>query len=467
MLAALLSACVLLGLAACAGPAGPGPEKEASMKPASTQPQQIQRTPVPEWSENAVMYEVNIRQYTKEGSFRAFESHLPRLKELGVDVLWLMPIHPISKTKRNGTLGSYYAVADYKAVNPEFGTEDDFRSLVGHAHRLGMKVMLDWVANHTGWDNVWMAHPEWYTRDEAGNIVSPPGTDWKDVADLNYDNADLQAAMLDAMTYWVREFDIDGYRADYAGGVPTAFWEKARQELERIKPVYMLAEDDQHPDLLNRAFNANYGWSLYQRFNQLAQDHGNPASILAYGERLAKQYPAGTYPLHFIDNHDENAWTGTVSERLGDASRAMAALTFTMPGMPLLYSGQEAGLDKRLKFFDKDEIDWSDLSLQPFYQDLIRLKHDNPALWNGTAGGAFRGLDAGGGKVIAFERAKDASKVVVVANLSAERASGVVVKGAETGNYASYPSGAAEELGASFSVDLEPWEYRIYVSGGK
>ncbi|WP_317972612.1 alpha-amylase family glycosyl hydrolase [Paenibacillus sp. CCS19] len=455
----------MVGLTACSAGEETAMQKEPVKETADSQQQSsVGRVPTPDWAAKAVMYEVNVRQYTKEGTFSAFEQHLPRLKELGVDILWFMPIYPISHTKRNGTVGSPYAVDDYKAVNPDMGTADDFKSLVNKAHELGFKVMLDWVANHTGWDNPWLANQGWYTTDEAGNVVMPPNTNWSDVADLNYENADMQAAMLDAMKYWVSEFDIDGYRADYAGGVPKAFWEQARVELEKLKPLYMLAEDDQQISLLSHAFNSNYGWQLYNTMNRLAKGQGDARQVASYADRLAKSFPSGTYPLNFTSNHDENAWTGTEYERLGDAVKTMAALSFTLPGMPLIYSGQEAGLNRRLPLFEKDEIGWGDLAMQTFYKSLVDLKHNNEALWNGSAGGVFHTLEAGDNHVLAFERTKNDNTVVVVMNLSAEQvATSVKLDAALAGAYTTQSGGTAE-LKAEQAVDLAPWAYEIYVN---
>jgi len=451
----------ILGLSACNDANQPKQEKASGEPSPTEQARQSLGTPIPAWSKSSVMYEVNVRQYTKEGTFKAFQTHLPRLKELGVDILWFMPIHPISKKNRIGTLGSYYAVQDYKAINPEFGTSEDFRALVDNAHAMGFKVIIDWVANHTGWDHAWTSNPEWYTTDGEGNIVHPPGTDWKDVADLNYDNAEMKAAMIDAMKYWVTEFDIDGYRADYAGGVPTAFWENARDELETIKPVYMLAEDDSHIKLLSHAFNSNYGWEFYQLMNGIAKGTRDAEQVKLYVARMVKGFPKGTYPLLFTSNHDENSWTGTEYERLGEAVKAMAALSFTVPGMPLIYSGQEAGLNKRLQFFEKDEITWNDLSMQSFYQELIRLKHDNPALWNGDEGGVFQVLEADK-PILAFERKRDDNTVFVVMNLSSESVTGSIKTGSSAGAYHSYPSQTAVDLKEEHAVKLGPWEYLIY-----
>ncbi|MFD2612405.1 alpha-amylase family glycosyl hydrolase [Paenibacillus gansuensis] len=461
MLAWSLSICLvsLAGLTGCSGS-----KPQADQSPAVQKQQQGAKkgVTVPEWSNKAVMYEVNVRQYTKEGTFKAFEAHLPRLKELGVDMLWLMPIHPISEKNRIGSLGSYYAVQDYKKVNSEFGTAEDFRSLVEKAHEMGFKVILDWVANHTGWDHPWTENPGWHTTDETGKIVQPAGTNWADVADLNYENSDMQAAMLDAMKYWVSEYGIDGYRCDYAGGVPKAFWEKVRTELEEIKPVYLLAEDDQQIGLLTKAFHSNYGWQVYHMMNRIAKGLGNAEQIQKYGDRFETTYPQGAYPLNFTSNHDENSWVGTEFERLKDAVKPMAALSFTLPGMPLIYSGQEAGLNKRLAFFEKDEISWDNLSMTPLYQDLIRLKHENEALWNGSAGGPFRSLGVGDKRILAFERTKGSNTVVVVMNLSGEAVKSSVSMADMAGSYKLFPSQTAAEMQTEQPVDLKPWEYLIY-----
>ena len=416
-----------------------------------------------DWTKNSVIYEVNVRQYTSEGTFEAFEKHLPRLKELGVDILWFMPIHPISKKKRAGTLGSYYAVQDYRAVNPEFGTLEDFKNLVKRAHDMGFKVLMDWVANHTGWDHVWMENPDWYTRDENGNIIKPPGTNWEDVADLNYNNREMRAAMIESMKFWVEECDVDGFRADYAGGVPVDFWEEARREIEKIKPVFMLAEDDHTYELLEKAFDCNYGWGLYNIMNDIARGRKDASTIKSYFEKVGKKYPSGTYPMHFITNHDENSWNGTEYERLGDAVEAMAVLTFTVPGIPLIYSGQEVGLNKRLKFFDKDQILWNNLNMQEFYKALIRLKKENEALWNGDEGGPIEFLETSYRKVLAFKREKDQNKVIVVINLSDKEQTATVETGLHEKGFREYFTGAEFDLTGEMTIKLEPWSYIVLV----
>ncbi len=416
-----------------------------------------------EWINDAVLYEVNIRQYTPEGTFNAFAKHLPRLKELGVDILWLMPIHPISEIKRKGTLGSYYSVADYKKVNPEFGTMDDFKSLVAKAHELGMKVVIDWVANHTGWDNPWIfEHPEWFTTDSTGAIVSPV-PDWSDVADLDFGQATMRKAMVDAMDFWLEETNIDGFRCDVAWGVPQDFWESARASFDSIKPVYMLAEDEDHPGFLEKAFHSNYAWELHHIMNEVAKGEKNVLDLLDYFERSKGKYPEGSFPMQFITNHDENSWAGTIEERMGDAGDAFAVFSFTVPGIPLIHSGQEAGLNKRLEFFEKDEIDWSDLSKQEFYKKLVALKTENPALWNGSAGGSFKLIETSNPEsLMAYQREKGENKVLVLINFTGEPVKGTIhlespfqAKGFFTGKDISISSETNFEIG--------PWDYRAYV----
>jgi glycosidase len=414
----------------------------------------------PEWSKNAVIYEVNLRQYTPEGTFEAFAAHLPRLKEMGVDILWFMPIHPIGELNRKGGLGSYYSVKDYKAVNPEFGDMDDFRALVEQAHELGMYVILDWVANHTAWDHAWVTeHPEYYLKDEGGNIVSP--YDWSDVAGLDYNNEEMRGKMLDALKFWVSDTDIDGYRCDVAGLVPVDFWDRARSELDGIKKVFMLAEAEQ-PDHHVNAFDMSYAWELHHIMNDIAAGKKNTKDLDRYFSRHDSTFPADAYRMLFITNHDENSWNGTVFERMGDAAGTFAMLTFTLPGMPLLYSGQEAALDKRLRFFDKDTIDWGDYELAGFYRDLIRLRKENPALWSGEAGGKMKRIKTtDDASVYAFIRRKDKDAVLVFANLSNETREFRLKAGAKERTFASWPEGETLTLGPETDISLSPWEYMI------
>ncbi len=406
---------------------------------------------LPSWAKSASIYEVNIRSYTTAGTFKAFQTHLPRLKKLGVKVLWFMPIHPISTTNRNGSLGSPYAVNDYKAVNPDMGTDSDFKKLINAAHAAGFKVVLDWVANHTGWDNVWMAsHRDWFTQ--VNGVIQPPNRDWLDVADLNYNNADMRAAMIDAMKYWVTDFNVDGFRCDYANGVPTSFWEEATTQLDAIKPMFMLAESEGAADELDSAFNGNYSWSLLSRLNSVANTSDPDASYLTNTlETFNYTYTNGSFPMTFITNHDQNSWNGTEYERLHGFVKRFSALYFTVPGMPLIYSGQEVGFNRRLQFFDKDAINWPKSSpMTAFYTKLISLKTKNSALWNGSAGGDLVQYDGTNAKVLTYTRQRGSSKVVVAINLGSSKAKTTIDTGtAFKGTYYDYTSGKKVKVTSS------------------
>ena len=342
----------------------------------------------PEWSKNATIYEVNVRQYTPEGTFNAFSEHLPRLKEIGVDILWFMPIHPIGKINRKETessMGSYYSVQDYKSVSSDYGTKEDFKRMVEQAHGLGMKVILDWVPNHTAWDNPWTENKDWYVLNEEDDFIPPLGTDWTDVIQLDYTNEEMRAAMIDAMKYWVAEFGVDGYRCDVAGKVPTDFWVRAHAELDEVKDVFMLAEDEE-PELLIEAFDMNYAWEYAHIIREIAKGAMTFDRLDSLLAEDAKKFPDNSYRMYFTSNHDENSWNGTDVEMYGDNFQNFAVLSATIDGMPLVYSGQEAVLDKQLLFFEKDEIEWKDYVLVDFYTDLLALNKQNEALWNGAHG---------------------------------------------------------------------------------
>lgn len=406
------------------------PESEAA---SSARTFQVRQMKYPLWVRNATIYEVNIRQYTREGTFKAFQEHLPRLKKMGVNILWLMPIYPISMDKRKGSLGSYYAVADYTKVNPEFGTFEDFQRLVSEIHHLNMHVILDWVPNHTGWDHTWVTtHPEWYThRDDTivhglNNDGTP--TDWYDVADLNYDVSPMRNTMIESMKFWLRAADVDGFRCDVADLVPDDFWNQVRPALEQVKPVFMLAESEGNPTHFETCFQANYGWTFYHLMNDLAAGKKNVNELDNYLQKSRSENPSGYYHMNFTSNHDENSWAGSAPERLGDRLEAMAVLAFTFEGIPLLYSGQESGNDKRLSFFDKDEIDWKDYPLQDFYTKLIQLKYFNKSLWNGNDGGKLERINEGD-DIYAFKREKDGHRVIILVNCSDKDATTTLTEG--------------------------------------
>ena len=391
----------------------------------------------PEWSRNAVIYEVNLRQYTPSASVKEFGTHLPRLKELGVDILWFMPIHPISEVNRKGELGSYYAVKDYKAFNPEFGTIEDFKEVVDSAHALGMKVILDWVPNHTGCDNAWVTeHPEWYSKNEKGEMYGP--FDWTDVYELNYDNQEMRNAMIDALKFWLTDINVDGYRCDVAGEVPTEFWDEARPQLDAVKPeLFMLAEASK-PELQKHAFNMGYNWPMKDLFSEIAatsgqytfKKEGEPMRTfpqkyaIAIDSLLADQaanYPKDSYLMNMITNHDLNSWEGTEFERLGNLQKAFAVLSYTLPGMPLIYTGQETGMNRAFEFFKKDKApEWEPRNEYfTFYQKLNELKHTQEALNAGEAGGKMKRFPTQCLSIYAFSREKGDSKVFVVVNLGA------------------------------------------------
>lgn len=408
-------------LVACGTPPAEKPSADAQLANETDFQDVLQH---PDWSKNAVIYEVNIRQHTPEGTFKAFEADLSRLHEMGVDILWLMPIHPIGEKNRKGSKGSYYSVKDYQAVNPEFGSMEDFKDLVNKAHSFGMKVIIDWVANHSAFDNVWTeTHQEYYLLDSLGQLQPPLGTDWWDVAQLNYENEELHKAMASSMAFWLKEADIDGFRCDVADMVPVEFWEYARATLDKEKSVFMLAEAE-NPRHHDKSFDMSYSWELMHIMNELAKEEKTLDDLHNYMLKEDTNFTVNDYRMSFITNHDENSWNGTVFERYGDAHKTFAVLAATINGMPLVYSGQEAANDKRLKFFEKDTIDWKDYPLQDFYSMLYKINKENEALWNGHYGGDYQRLTVKSGqRVFAFKRQKNSSTVVTVLNFDSIPAS--------------------------------------------
>ena len=416
-----------------------------------------------DWSLCATIYEVNIRQYTPKGTFRAFELELPRLQKMGVGILWLMPINPLGEKNRKGKLGSYYSVHDYLAVNPEYGTMLDFRNLVKKAHELGMKVIIDWVANHTSWDNALITqHPDWYKKDSIGNIISPVA-DWTDVAGLDYSNPGLRKYMTDALGYWIKETDIDGYRCDVAGMLPVDFWHQAISEIQKIKPLFMLAEEETPKIHDTGFFDASYSWQLYRLMNQIAKGTKTADKIDSLYSTEKKQYSPDAYRMRFTSNHDENSWNGTEYERLGDGTKTFAVLTFTFPGIPLIYSGQESAMNKRLRFFDKDTIPWGNYLLESFYTKLIQLKKNNKLLASGVEGGEFIKVASSNDKeVYAFIRKNPHGQIFVLLNLSPKEQT-VQLNGNEfPGQYTELFTGKSKEWKSGEKVKLNPWQYFVY-----
>jgi len=435
--------------------------------------------------ESAVIYEANIRQYSPEGTFDAFTKDIPQLKELGVKVIWLMPIYPISMKNRKATgdfsvediedpeerkkyLGSYYAISDYTDVNPEFGNFEDFEELVKTAHENDMYVILDWVANHTGWDHKWIEEkPEYYHKNEDGEVTDPinPATGeswgWTDVAHLNFENQELHKAMGKEMKFWVEKYNVDGFRADVAGEVPTEFWEGIVPQLKDIKPVFMLAESEDK-DLFENAFDMGYNWEGHHIMNEIAQGKQTAADWDAYMQKIDSTYQEDDYLMNFVTNHDENSWNGTVKERMGAASEAMMALTYTLPGMPLIYSGQEYDMDKRLLFFEKDTIPKKKGKVWPLLEKLGELKNENKALHGAKEAASYENIETSDEEnILAFKREKDGAELIYIANMSDENTRFSIQL---NGNFEDYLSGESLEISEDKNIDLEPWQYFILIN---
>lgn len=426
----------------------------------------------PEWTYDSVVYEVNIRQFSPEGTFKGVEAQLPRLKELGVDVLWLMPMYEIGTVERKGTLGSYYAISDYKKVNPEFGTMEDFEHLLDVAHQMGFKVILDWVANQTAPDHVWMTEKpaDFYERDAEGNAIWE--YDWTDTRSLNYENQEVWWAQDDAMRFWL-EKGVDGFRCDAAGEVPAEFWYAIMPKMNKDYPeAYFLAEAERDNLADSRTtFDANYAWELHHLLNSLAQGSKTPADLKEYLDRDAARFPKEAFRLTFTSNHDENSWAGTEFEREGKAADACAVLCFTLPAsQPLIYTGQEIGLSRRLAFFEKDPItDWSANEHTAFYKTLVDLKHNNPALAAGERGGKMVWWEAPEGWVAFHRQVKD-NMVIVLANFGTPVEQEAVQETAEAndnrpqGDKVAVPFLNLESAPVTMTFNL-PGEYRNVFTG--
>jgi glycosidase len=416
----------------------------------------------PEWSKNATIYQINTRQFTDEGTFRAAEAHLPRLKELGAVILWLMPVQTIGEKNRKGTLGSPYAVKDYYAVEPDLGTLDDLKHFVRAAHAHGLYVILDWVANHTAWDcNLVTEHPEWYARDWKGDYRPTPWWDWVDIIDLDYDKPELRQYMTAAMKYWVSEVDIDGYRCDVAGFVPTDFWDTVRAELDTIKPVFMLAEWEAR-DLHAAAFDMTYAWSWNETMHRIAMGKGDLEQLRVYYAWNEKAFPADIMRMMFVSNHDKNSWEGTEFEQFGDALDAAIVLSVVGDGMPLIYSGQEAGNDKRLEFFERDPITWREHPQGELYRRLFALKRTNTALWNAHWGARMIAApNTASEGIFSFVRRNDQDKVFAIFNLSPDDHSVSFRESLCHGDYVDFFSGEKVPVRESTTMRLAPWSYRL------
>ncbi len=416
--------------------------------------------PLP-WSADSNIYEVNLRQYTTEGSFRAFEAHLPRLRDMGVEILWFMPVTPISLKGRLGSLGSYYACSDYLTTNPEFGSLEDFKRLVQTAHQFGFKILIDWVANHTGWDHRWTTeHPEFYRRNSDGNFFDAHG--WQDVIDLNYDVPELRETMIRCMKFWVDECAIDGFRCDMAMLVPLDFWREARITIDRTRPLFWLAECE---DISYHAvFDISYTWKFLHSMEDFRKNPVSPDGLYDVLQFYNDQFPPQAMRAYFTSNHDENSHSGSEYERLGEAALPFAVFCCTWNGVPLVYSGQELPNRKRLKFFEKDQIDWKmPCALHDFYKSLLTLRKRNPALRSGDPSVITIKLPNNANQpVMSFLRRRASNEVLVILNLSANAVSFILSTEEVKGSFSNIFSTEKQNINSATVFDLKPWEYRVY-----
>jgi glycosidase len=380
----------------------------------------------PEWLRSSIVYEIYPRNFSKEGDFNAITARLDELKDLGIDILWLMPIHPIGEKLKKGTLGSPYCVRDYYAINPEYGTTNDFKRLVDEAHKRGMKLIIDMVAGHTAWDSVLMEHPEFYAKDTNGAIIAP-NPDWTDVAKLNYANPDLRRYMIDMMKYWLKDFGVDGFRCDVAYTVPIDFWESARTELEKVNPnVIILAEAGAKPGLLSKAFDMDSSWALSTSLDSVMKSV-RPVSFLRQSwEHTQEQFPEGALHLRYTDNHHEPR--AVVRYGVGGALAAQV-LMLTLDGVPLFYNGMEVGdstesADPAL--FEKMPVFWHPEGRPPMraiYRDLIALRKKYAALHNGDVTWLQNSAPE---EVVSIRRQDSKDQFLVLVNLSSRSVKGSV-----------------------------------------
>jgi len=408
------------------------------------------------------IYELNTRQFTPEGTFKAAEAHLEELQELGVEIIWFMPIQEIGVVGRKGTLGSYYAIKDYCSFNHEFGTKEDFEALVDHAHELGMKVILDWVANHTAPDSEWTKNDGWHYRDSLGNLMVQ--YDWTDIAKLNYENEDMRAEMLRCMHFWMDEVGVDGFRCDVAGEVPTDFWEAAMTELRIDHPeMFTLAENnDKAQELTASAFDMYYGWDLMGAMRKLAKGEMDIDGMWNFFAQQDTLIRPEAIRMNFTSNHDENSWSGTEFEWFGEEGYATyAAFTYVIPGMPLIYTGQEFGNHKRLEFFEKDGFERQHVDQFQMYRSLNEVRRENPALWSPELGAPMTRIMNDNPAIFSCARVLEDNVVLGIFNFSAEQQTVTLETAGLEGNYTCI-CGMPVTVGTEDVITLKPWEWLIY-----
>ena len=416
-----------------------------------------------------MIYEMNVRQLTPEGTLRAAASKLPFLKELGIDAVWLMPVYPIGRESRKGTLGSYYSIRDYCAVNPEMGTLADFDAFVSEAHRLGLKVLLDWVANHTSRDARWLTEKpaSWYERDPSGVAAVP--WDWTDTAKLNYANPEVWEGEADAMAYWVREHGVDGFRCDMAMLVPVAFWNETARRLRALKPdLFLLAEAEERNLFDEGAFDACYAWEMHHLLNDVAQQRTRVTALRDYLYADLDRYPEWALRLAFTSNHDENSWNGTEFSRMGAAREIMTLFTFVVPrGLPLIYTGQEVGYDHSFSFFDRDPIPsdrYHENEYTHFYRRLAELRHSHAALASGGRGGVLTEIRNNAEDcLMILVREDGGDRVIAVMNLSPYTIQCDYYTGIYAGMYRDAFTGCPCEFRGRVEEIMTPWSYRLLI----
>lgn len=419
----------------------------------------------PDWVRRGTIYEINVRQYSAGGQFAAVTADLPRLEALGVDILWLMPIHPIGELHRKGPLGSYYAAKDYFAVNPEFGTDADLRALVDAAHARGMRVILDWVGNHVSPDNpLVQTHPQFFARDAAGKLIPPLGTDWTDVVQFDFSAPGLLDYQASALLHWVQKFGIDGFRCDVAWGLPTPFWDELTARVRAVKPDAFFLAEAELPQEQVRAFNTSYGFDLHHAMNTIAQGRKSASGLDEALAKIRATFPAGSSLMIFTSSHDENSWAGTEFERMGMGYAPFAVLTFLLDGVPMIYNGQEIGLDRRLEFFTRDPIVWPTEThpTTKLYQVLTQLRRTHPALHTGAP---FRRLDTSDNATFyAVLREAAGKKLVAFLNLTAKDGKADAFDSALAGRWRDAFTGEAVTLDARVPLEMKAWRYRVLVS---
>lgn len=409
--------------------------------------------------EEMVMYEVNIRAFGPGSDFQAVISRLDEIKALGINVIWLMPIHPVGQVN---SVNSPYCVQDYKAVNPEFGTLADFKDLIEEAHKLNIAVIIDWVANHTAWDNPWISNTDWYTQDGSGNIIHPPGTNWQDVADLNFDNPDMRLSMIEAMQYWINGAGIDGFRCDAADFVPYDFWQQAIQALDTVteKDLILLAEGARQ-DHFNAGFQMNYAWDFYNQLKNVFRQGAAANTLYTIHLQEYAKVPDGTRKLRFTTNHDESAWDATPVELFYGKDGAMAAsvATICLGGVPLIYGSQEVGMAKNIPFFSESTIDWSqNPEMLAAYQQILSFYHSSLALQKEDDGMQMASLASK--DVLAFMRTYGQEQVLVMVNTRNKTVAYDVPSSLENTSW----KNAFDNISMSMpnSLELQPYEYRIF-----